>query len=315
MMSSSEKKALVFNIQGYSVQDGPGIRTTVFLKGCPLRCLWCSNPESQLFHSDVLHSTRKCVRCYRCVNLCKKGAISLPKNPGAEEAFPIIDHKFCAECDDHTCVFGCYESALQDVGTLMSVDEVMDTLLADAPFFQQSGGGATLSGGEPLMHDEFCRELFKQCRDNYIHTAIETCGYVPWEKFKSVLEFTDLVLFDVKHMNSEVHKKLTGVPNELILSNLQKILTETKAAVIIRVPVIPGANDSDENMKATAEFANKVGVRNVDIMPYHRLGTGKYAGLGRDYPLGLDVLELSKERVKEIQEIYQSHGIICNVGG
>ena len=314
-MSNSEVKALVFNIQGYSIQDGPGIRTTVFLKGCPLSCLWCSNPESQTLCGDVLHSTTKCVKCYRCVNLCKNGAVSLPKNPGAENAFPVINHNICADCQDHTCVYGCYESALQDVGKPMTVDEVMETLLADAPFFQSSGGGATVSGGEPVLHHEFCRELFKQCRDNYIHTAIETCGYVPWEKFKSVLEFTDLVLYDIKHMDSETHKKLTGVPNELIHNNLRKILTETPVSVTMRVPVIPGANDSNENLEATAEFAKQLGLRHVDIMPYHRMGMGKYARLGREYPLGEDVLELSKDRVKEIQELFQARGLVCNVGG
>ena len=311
----STESALVFNIQGYSIQDGPGIRTTVFLKGCPLHCKWCANPESQMSYWDVLHTRTKCVKCYRCVNLCKNGAIGMPDHPGADNAYPIIDHSICAECKNHTCVLGCYEGAIEDVGKLMTVDELMEKIEADIPFFRKSGGGVTLSGGEPLVHDKFCRDFFRECKENYIHTAIETTGYAPWEKFKAVLQYTDLVLYDVKHMNSAIHKELTGVPNELILENLEKVRTETQASVIIRIPVIPGANDTNENMEATAEFAKKAGVGIVHILPYHRMGMGKYYGLGREYPLGEEVESPSDERMQAIQKIFQAHGLKCGIGG
>jgi pyruvate formate lyase activating enzyme len=314
MLNNGDSEALVFNIQGYSVQDGPGIRTTVFLKGCPLRCQWCSNPESQTSSRDVMQVRTKCVKCYRCIKLCKNGAISFPKNTETE-AFPVIDHAVCCNCTDHICVQGCYEDAIEDVGVPTTVSEVMDTLLADEPFFRQSGGGVTLSGGDPLQHEEFDRELFKQCRENCIHTAVETSGYVSWEKFKPVLDYTDLVLYDLKHIDPIAHKEFTGVSNELILRNLERILTETSVSVVVRVPVIPCANDSDDDMKAIAQFANKIGVREVDLMPYHRLGTGKYAGLGRTYPLGLEVTEPSKERIKDIQRIFQANHLVCSVGG
>lgn len=310
-----DEAVLVFNIQGYSIQDGPGVRTTIFLKGCPLKCLWCSNPESQTFCGDVLHTRSKCVKCFRCVNLCERGAITMPEDPYAEDAYPIVNHKLCADCDDHPCVKGCYESAFEDVGTLMTVDDLMERIEADAPFFRNSGGGVTLSGGEPLVHAEFCQALFEECKDNYVHTTIETTGYAPWEKIKPVLEYTDLVLYDIKHMDSEVHKDLTGVGNELILENLKKIVAETKASVIVRIPVIPGLNDSDENMHATAAFAREAGVGIVHILPYHRMGMGKYEGLCRKYHIDEDMESPSDERMEEIQKIFQSHQLKCGIGG
>lgn len=311
----NQKSALVFNIQGFSIQDGPGIRTTVFLKGCPLNCLWCSNPESQTTGWDVLHTKSKCSKCFRCVSNCKNSAITMPENPMDKDAWPVIDHTICANCQMHTCVDGCYNAALENVGKQMTVDEVMDRLEGDEPFFRKSGGGVTLSGGEPLLHAEFSREILRRCKENYIHTAIETTGFAPWEKFQSVLEYTDMVLYDIKHMDSAIHKELTGVPNELILENLKKTVAETSATVIVRVPVIPGANDSDENMEATAAFVQQAGVGIVHILPYHRMGLGKYAGLCREYPLGEEVESPSDERMQQIQKIFQKYHLKCGIGG
>jgi pyruvate formate lyase activating enzyme len=197
----------------------------------------------------------------------------------------------------------------------MPVSELMDVLVADSPFFVRSGGGVTVSGGEPLVSHEFVIELFKQCKENYIHTAIETTGYAPWDQFQSVLEYTDLVLYDLKHMDPIVHKELTGVSNELILQNLEKIFTDTKAQVVIRIPVIPRANDSNKNMEASALFMKKIGARQVDLMPYHRMGMGKFAGLGREYPLGMEVVPPANERIKEIQCIFEANHLACNMDG
>ncbi len=313
-MSKRDTIGMVFNVQGYSIQDGPGIRTTVFLKGCPLRCPWCSNPESQRANRDILYVRAKCVKCHRCLDLCKNGAISYQKDL-EPEGFITINHEICATCQDHTCVPECYQFALEDVGIPMPVSEVMDVLVADSPFFVRSGGGVTVSGGEPLLSHEFVIELFKQCKENYIHTAIETTGYAPWDKFKSVLEYTDLVLYDLKHMDPIVHKELTGVSNELILQNLEKIFTDTKAQVVIRIPVIPRANDSNKNMEATALFMKKIGARQADLMPYHRMGMGKFAGLGREYPLGTEVVSPTNESIKEIQSIFEANHLACNIGG
>lgn len=313
-MSKSELRAMVFDIQGYAVQDGPGVRTTIFLKGCPLRCLWCSNPESQRGNSDVLYIRTKCIRCHRCMDICQKGAISYQKEL-EREGFTTINHEICASCQDHVCVPECYQFALETTGTLMSVDEVMDRVIADASLLVQSGGGVTVSGGEPLISHEFVLELFKQCKEHYIHTAIETTGYASWDKFRTVLEYTDLALYDLKHMDPVVHKELTGVANELIRQNLEKVFAETKTQVIIRIPVIPGANDSNENMEATALYMKKIGAKQVDLMPYHRMGMGKYASLNRKYPLGVEVASLTKERILEIQRIFLDNNIICNLSG
>ena len=302
---------MVFNIQGFSIHDGPGIRTVVFFKGCPLQCKWCSNPESQTVSQDILHIRTKCVNCYRCTNECPYGAIDVS---GVGE-FINIDHRICEDCNDQPCIRKCNQSALENVGKYMTVQEVMEKIIADEIFYRNSGGGVTLSGGEALMQPEFCRELFKECRNMYIHTAIETSGYAPWEKLKGILEYTDLVLYDIKHMEPTVHKELTGVSNESIFKNLEAIFALAKVPTIIRVPVIPGANDSDENIEATARFMNKVGAKAVDIMPYHRLGTGKYAGLGREYPLGMDVIAPTDKRMKEIQGIFEAHNLTCSIGG
>lgn len=308
-LGNSEMKGLIFNIQGFSIQDGPGIRTVVFLKGCPLKCTWCSNPESQTVSRDILHIRTKCVKCYQCIGQCPYGSITVPQKGD----FISINHQSCAECIDHPCIKGCYQSALENVGTAMTVAEVVEKIIADEIFYQNSGGGVTLSGGEALMQAEFCTELFKECQDRYVHTAIETCGYAPWEKLKSLLKYTDLVLYDLKHMDPTIHKELTGVSNELILKNLEAVFSLAKVPTIIRVPVIPEANDSDENIIATARFMNKVGAKEVNIMAYHRLGTGKYAGLGREYPLGMDVIAPTNERMNEIKSIFEAHHLICTI--
>ncbi len=309
----SDLKAIIFNIQGFSIQDGPGIRTTVFFKGCPLSCKWCANPESQVFKSDIIHVPTKCTHCFRCLSFCTKGAVKLPDEIGGN---PIFDHSICVNCEDQDmCEHSCYSAAIEKVGKNMTVDEVMDILLDDEPFFRKSGGGVTVSGGEPMVHPEFVKELFIECQDNYIHTAMETCGYVAWDVFKEVLKYTDLVLYDIKHMDPEIHKELTGVTNEVILENLRKIVSETSTEAIIRIPVIPGANDTNENMHATAQYAKEIGIREVHILPYHRMGMGKYIGLGIEYPLGESVESPSNERMETIRDIFRSYGLICKIGG
>ena len=315
MAKAKDGSVLVFNIQGFSIQDGPGIRTTFFLKGCPLSCLWCANPESQTFTWDVLHTKSKCVRCFRCVKLCDKGAITLPADPMSEDATPVVDHSICAKCEDHKCVDGCFEGAFEDVGKPMTVDDLMDIVSDDAVFFHQSGGGVTVSGGEPMMHPEFVREFFEACHDEYVHTCIETTGCVPWETMKPVMEHTDMVLYDIKHMDTEVHKQLTGIGNEMIHENLKHLLNETQCSVIVRCPIIPGCNDSRENLEATAKFIKEAGGNIVHILAYHRMGMGKYEGLCREYGLDEELETPSDETMQEIQKIFQSYGLKCGIGG
>jgi pyruvate formate lyase activating enzyme len=313
-MSKSDTRGMVFNVQGYSVHDGPGIRTTVFMKGCPLRCRWCSNPESQRPNRDILYLKAKCARCHRCVSICKNGAIRY-REELEPDGFITVDHDICGRCHEHACVPECYQFALEDVGAPMAVSEVLDVLVADSPFFVRSGGGVTISGGEPLVAHEFVIELLRQCKENYIHTALDTTGYAPWEQLQAILEYTDLVLYDLKHMDPAVHEELTGVSNDLILRNAERILTETKTEVIIRVPVIPGANDSNENMEASAQFMRRIGARQVDVMPYHRMGMNKFAGLGMEYLLAPEVAPPSAGRMREITRIFEANRIGCTIGG
>lgn len=307
-------EALVFNIQGFSIQDGPGVRTTVFLKGCPLHCLWCANPESQEFRADVIHSPTKCVRCFRCVKGCPEGAITMPAIIH-EKANPVIDHSKCYTCKHQACTHACYESALTSVAKVMDVEDVMKRLRSDAPFFRQSGGGVTVSGGECLCHPEFVAELFEECKDEMIHTCIETCGYCEWERFKKVLRYTDMVLYDLKHMDTEVHKQLTGVGNELILENFKKVIAETRCTVIARIPCVPGYNDSIENLEATAKFIKEAGGNKVHLLAYHRLGVGKYEGLGRDYLIDGDLATPSDEHMQSLKAVFDRNGIACFIGG
>jgi pyruvate formate lyase activating enzyme len=273
----------VFNIQRYSIHDGTGIRTLVFLKGCPLRCLWCSNPESQKGEPQLGYIESRCVGAETCgapcISACPIEAVVLD-NQGK----PIIDRQRCDACG--MCAEACNKDALKIVGRQMSVDEVMAEVEKDRAFYRRSGGGVTLGGGEPLAQYRFSAELLKAAHEAYLHTAVETCGYAPWRHFETVLEHADLLQFDLKHMDPLRHRELTGQSNGLIIENLKRVLTvKTSEDVIIRVPVIPGCTDSVENISETAEFVAGLGFRQLELIPYHRLGVSKYAQYGMSYPL------------------------------
>ena len=273
----------VFNIQRYSIHDGAGIRTLVFFKGCPLRCLWCSNPESQKGQPELGYIRSRCVGAEDCgapcIAACPVGAIRLNKAGKA-----VIDRDKCDSCGK--CAEACSKGALMVVGREMSVAEVMGEVEKDRPFYRRSGGGVTLGGGEPLAQHRFAAELLKSAHESYLHTAIETCGHAPWTHLAAVLEHVDLLQFDIKHMDPVRHKELTGQSNELILDNLRKVSSiKSPQDVIIRIPVVPGYTDSTENIRATAEFAAGLGLRQIELVPYHRLGTSKYAQYGMAYQL------------------------------
>jgi len=278
-----ETTGRVFNIQRYSIHDGAGIRTLVFLKGCPLRCLWCSNPESQKGQPELGYIQSRCVGAEDCgapcIAACPVGAIRLD-----EAGKAVIDRVKCDACG--MCAEACGKDALKVVGREMSVAEVMAEVEKDRPFYRRSGGGVTLGGGEPLAQHRFAAELLKAAQGSYLHTAIETCGHAPWPHLEAVLEHVDLLHFDVKHMDPARHEELTGQSNELILDNLRKVSSiKSPQDVIIRIPVVPGYNDSVENIGATAEFAAGLGFRSIELIPYHRMGTSKYAQYGMAYPL------------------------------
>ncbi|MBC7189169.1 glycyl-radical enzyme activating protein [Candidatus Aerophobetes bacterium] len=296
-------KGLVFDIQRYSIHDGPGIRSLVFMKGCPLSCLWCSNPESQSSHQEIMFTPIKCIGCGRCIEVCPTGA--------AGKKNPLDAQSLCVVCG--RCVEVCPSGARRIVGRYMTVDEVMKEVEKDLLFYFSSKGGVTVSGGEPLMQAEFVAMLLKKCREKGIHTAIETCGYGKWEDFEKILKYTDLVLYDIKHIDTQKHRELTGAGNELILENARKI-SNLNIEMIIRVPVIPGCNDSPENMKAIATLAKSLKVKEVHLLPYHRLGESKYERLGRKYRLkGLSSLD--KNDLSEHKKIIESYNLKVEIGG
>ena len=262
----------IFDIQRFSVHDGPGIRTLVFFKGCPLACLWCSNPESQRFAPDLLFDASKCVACGGCVEACPHAAVR--KTGDAAD----YDRNRCVACG--TCAEACPAEARTVAGRRAAAEEVVAEILRDAPFFANSGGGVTLGGGEPLAQAEFARAILRRCRLRGIHTAIETCGHVPWPVFEAILPLIDLFLYDLKHLDAGAHRAQTAGDVALILSNLER-LVRSGGTVTARVPVVPGFNDTPEDIRAIAKHVEKLGIRELHLLPYHRLGENKYRLLGR----------------------------------
>ena len=265
-------------MQHFSTDDGPGIRTTVFLKGCPLRCLWCANPESQQPYPQVAYRMALCIGCSTCIDACSNGAISRQ-----EGATITINRDCCVNCG--ACALACPSGALFLYGETRTVSDVFEEVRRDSTYYEESGGGVTASGGECMQQVGFVEDLFSLCRDAGIHTALDTCGYFQTQDIDRIMGCTDLVLFDVKAIDSATHKRLTGVGNELILRNLEYML-ECGMAVRIRVPIIPGLNDSDEPLGALADYiASLDSGLPVDVLPYHEYGFAKYGLLEMSYAL------------------------------
>lgn len=261
----------VFNIQKFCINDGPGIRTTVFFKGCPLRCKWCHNPESNRISPELLFSSDKCVLCRKCETVCENGAhIFSPLH--------TIERSLCALCGN--CVKICPVDAFEIAGKEVTADEVIKAVLADKEFFEDSGGGLTLSGGEPFMQFDFLAEVLRKAKENSLHTCVETCGFCDEEKLIEASAYIDIFLFDYKLTDNTLHKKYTGVGNEKILSNL-RALDKNGSAIILRCPIIPGVNDTDEHFKGIADTANSLhNILRIEIAPYHELGISKSMRLG-----------------------------------
>lgn len=290
-----ERKALVFNIQKYSMHDGPGVRTLVFFKGCPLRCKWCSNPEGQLRQYQVLYKKNLCIHCGACVPVCPVGIHRISAD-GLHEVRQDIECVGCRKCEQ-----ACAASALAVVGELKTISELMEVVEEDRPFYEVSGGGVTLGGGDPLMQPEAAANLLMVCRQRCINTAVETCGYARPETLMKVAEHTDLFLYDVKHMRSERHHELTGVRNESILGNL-KMLLDHRHNVRIRVPLLKNVNDGEDFFRQLVQFLlpykDYKNFKGMDVLPYHRLGVNKYSQLGWEYSVagdaGLDEADLAR---------------------
>lgn len=305
----------VFDIQRFSVHDGPGIRTDVFLKGCPLKCLWCHSPESQALEFQVAWMEIKCVgvqKCGKCLNVCPTGALNSGKTIDSQlhqAEIQVIDlnRAMCNNCGK--CTEACPAKALYMTGRTMAIDEIMKIIDRDTKYYKKSGGGVTISGGEPMVQHRFTTTLLKECKSKALHTCLDTTGYAKWDYYKEVIKYVDLVLYDLKHMDTEKSRALTGVPNELILENARKIAAEG-IALHIRIPIIPGYNDSEENLRATGQFCTELGaaVKGVQILPYHRLGLVKYERLHKEYQLEA-VNPPSKEHMEFCKGLIESYGL------
>jgi len=286
-------KGLVFDIKRFAVHDGPGIRTTVFLKGCSLRCFWCQNPEGLNYKQEIMFYPERCIACGNCVSICPQNA-HLIRN-----GMHIYFRDRCAEC--MKCVETCYAGALQVAGKWMTVDEVMKVVLIDKKFYEVSNGGVTLSGGDPVIQHDFSYVLLKRCKSEGLHTAIETAANCRWEIIEKLLEFTDLVMMDIKHMDPEVHRRVTGVTNRLILNNAER-LAETGKPLIIRVPIVPTVNDAPEQIEAIAKFVHSFkNLEYLELLPFHRLGEGKYKALGLEYQAS-HLKTPSREKMRRLAE-------------
>ena len=270
-------KATVFDIQRFSIHDGPGIRTTVFLKGCPLSCMWCHNPESKSALPELMLHENSCVGCGECVNVCERKLHSF------KEGKHVIDRKSCLICG--RCADKCVGGAISVSGKEMTVGEVFSEVMRDKAFYDNSGGGITVSGGEPLMQSDFCYALLSLAKEQGISTAIETSGFSKWENVERLSDCVDLFLWDYKETSPSRHKEYTGVDNVLILENLGK-LNEKGAKIVLRCPIIPGLNDREEHFIGIANTANAYSsIIKVELEPYHSLGKGKAIAIGKDYPL------------------------------
>jgi pyruvate formate lyase activating enzyme len=297
----SADKGIIFNIQKFSIHDGSGIRTLVFMKGCPLNCLWCSNPESQISDIEIMDIKTNCIGCGKCVELCESRAI----NPDSFD----IDRSLCTKCGK--CTEYCFANAKKKVGDIVTIRELMKTINKDRVFYRNSGGGVTVGGGEPLMQSDFVANLLKHCKDSNIHTAIETCGYGKWNEVKKVFEYADQIFFDIKSMDPILHEKYTGVSNEIILENAKRV-AELKKETIYRIPVIPGLNDDKENITETGEFVKKLYEINdnisVELLPYHNLGADKYRWLGNEYKMP-EITKPDDKAIEEYKTLLKENGL------
>ena len=328
---------LVGNIQKFSLHDGPGIRSTVFLKGCPLACQWCHNPEDVGFEPQLRWQGEKCIACGTCVSACPEKALQLDVSGLSRDAGTCV---LCGKCAE-----ACPSLAMELLGTFMTVAEVLAQVKKDTPFYESSGGGVTLSGGEPLAQAEFAAALLQALKREGMHTALDTSGYAPWEQLEKCAEYTDLFLYDIKHLDPVQHERLTGTDNVLILENLRRLAkriaeTEVERAagqvarrvpgrdkqhvveyaawwgtdIWLRIPLLPGLNDDAGHIAAVGDLARELGIREVCLLPYHHLAMGKYEKLGLTYEAP-DLTEPTEQHMEELRQILVGKGLSAHIGG
>jgi pyruvate formate lyase activating enzyme len=303
---NSHASGTIFDIQRFAIHDGPGIRTSVFFKGCPLHCWWCHNPESQSSQPQKLLRASRCIRCGACVEACPQLGITL-----TDEGIQT-DQQHCTRCG--ACVTVCYAGASELVGYQADVATLMQTIQSDRVFYEQSGGGVTFSGGEPLAQAGFLKTMLQACRAAGIHTAVDTSGYTPWHNLEAILADTDLFLYDLKVMDEKRHREVSGVSNHLILENLTH-LSQSGAAIWIRIPLVPGINDDPHNLQAMLDFISPLaGVQQINLLPYHNAAGQKYRGLGQQFLLD-DLTAHTPAQLEAIQDQLKTSGVPVMMGG
>lgn len=291
---------LISGIERFAIHDGPGIRTLVFMKGCPLTCLWCSSPQTQKCTPELLYDVRKCLKCAMCVHVCAAHAVTLSPETGVS-----IDRDLCSYCGK--CSASCPGRALELIGEQVTTDDLFDEVNKDRAFFRRSEGGVTVGGGEPTVQADFVARFLALCKRQFIHTTVETCGYAREAQLDQILEHVDLVYIDIKQIDDARHREITGVSNQSILKNIRRV-AEVRP-FILRVPVVRGCNDTMENIEATAEFASSLGnnLLRIELLPYHQLGMHNYIRMGRDYLLK-DLEPPGPEQMDQLREIVKGLG-------
>jgi pyruvate formate lyase activating enzyme len=306
MLTAPMKKGIIFDIKKYAIHDGPGIRTTVFFKGCPLRCWWCHNPEGQTSGLELVYRSRRCIGCEECTTGCPRKALSLVAQHIS------INRRNCILCGK--CSQVCPSDALSIAGKQTSAEEILEEIEKDRTFYDESSGGATFSGGEPFFQPEFLNELLTECKRRGIHTTVDTCGYAQYKIIDKLLGKVDLFLYDIKTMDAKKHKKYTGVSNRQILQNLKR-LAENSSNIVVSFPIIAGINDDDQNVTETARFISSLhAIKQVNLLPYHKAGIEKYKNLDKPYKLD-KIKPPSNQKIKSIKEKMEAFGINTGIGG
>ena len=299
------KKGLIFDIKRYAIHDGPGIRTTIFFKGCDLRCVWCHNPEGQLPNIELAYNINRCRGCKECIEICPENALFWKEHIN-------INRDKCNLCGK--CTENCAAEALEMIGRKMGMEEIMREIEKDKAFYEESNGGVTFSGGEPLLQPDFLKVILEECTKRKIHTAVDTCGYASQNVIDDICSFVNLFLYDIKIMNDEKHIKYTGVSNKIILKNL-KYLVKKGANIEVRIPIIPNINDDKDNINRIANFLCTLsGIKIISILPYHEEGSEKYMRLNRRYMME-DVRSVKKEKIQEIKDILEEYKFKVKIGG
>jgi len=304
----NDLRGIIYGIERFSLHDGPGIRTLVITKGCPLSCRWCSSPYTQSPKPEVLYRQSDCTGCAACAAVCKNRAITFDKASASVKT----DRTLCSGCGE--CVAACAQAARELAGRYYTPEALLREVEKDEAFYRRSGGGVTVGGGEPTLQAAFVAGFLDLCRENHFHTAMETCAFAPWERFAPLLEKLDLVYIDLKHMDDKTHRAWTGASNRRILDNLQRAARQND--VIVRIPVIPGFNDSVDNISESAKFVKSLGnhVARLELLPYHLFGIHRYAELERGYALS-SIPPLSDEQMANLRDRARTAGIAVEIGG